>query len=55
MESVPLVDPYSELGKLRSKSELGREYQRLLERDKTSFSFLYQGDFKVISAVYIMI
>ncbi|KAF9787179.1 hypothetical protein BJ322DRAFT_706318 [Thelephora terrestris] len=39
--SVPKVDKYAETGKLRSESELDREYLRILERDKNPFAFLY--------------
>ena len=41
--AVPKVDKYTEIGKLRSKSELNREYLRILERDRNPFSFLYRG------------
>jgi len=40
---VPVVDPYTELGILRSKSDMDREYQRLLARDHNPFAFLYRG------------
>ena len=39
----PRVDPYTELGTKRSTSELDREYQRLLDRDKNPLQFLYHG------------
>lgn len=42
-EAAPRVGRYTELGKLRSKSDRDREYQRLLERDNNPFSFLYIG------------
>jgi hypothetical protein len=42
-EFLPKVDQYTEFGKLRSNSELNREYQRLLARDQSPFSFLYKG------------
>ncbi|KAI0274852.1 hypothetical protein BC834DRAFT_814779 [Gloeopeniophorella convolvens] len=42
-ESVPIVDKYTELGKLRSESDMDREYQRLLERDCNPLAFLYGG------------
>ena len=42
-QAVPLVDRYTELGKLRSRSDMDREYQRLLERDGSPITFLYQG------------
>jgi hypothetical protein len=42
--SVPKVDKYTEIGKLRSKSELNREYLRILERDRNPFSFLYRSE-----------
>lgn len=40
---MPVVDPFTELGKMRSKSEMDREYQRLLARDHNPFAFLYKG------------
>ncbi|KZT02648.1 uncharacterized protein LAESUDRAFT_729889 [Laetiporus sulphureus 93-53] len=40
---VPVVDPYTELGVRRSRSDMDREYQRLLDRDRNPFSFLYNG------------
>ncbi|THH16822.1 hypothetical protein EW146_g3878 [Bondarzewia mesenterica] len=42
-QSVPIVDRYTELGKRRSNSDMDREYQRLLSRDKNPLSFLYGG------------
>ncbi|KAG8792908.1 hypothetical protein FRC12_004494 [Ceratobasidium sp. 428] len=39
--SLPRVEPYDSLGQRRSEHELETEYQRLLERDKSPFSFLY--------------
>ncbi|KAJ7038241.1 hypothetical protein C8F04DRAFT_998180 [Mycena alexandri] len=41
--SVPDVDPYSELGRLRNSQELDSEYHRLLSRDRNPFAFLYSG------------
>ncbi|TFK77139.1 hypothetical protein BDN72DRAFT_953613 [Pluteus cervinus] len=41
--SVPKVDQYSELGRLRKNVELDLEYHRLLSRDRGPFSFLYSG------------
>jgi hypothetical protein len=43
MRAIPLVDPFTELGKPRSKSDMDREYQRLLARDRNDFAFLYKG------------
>jgi len=43
MQAMPLVDPFTELGKPRSKSDMDREYQRLLARDPNPFAFLYKG------------
>ncbi|KAF8521485.1 hypothetical protein JB92DRAFT_3082021 [Gautieria morchelliformis] len=40
--AVPHVDKYTELGMRRSRVELNHEYERLLERDTSSFSFLYR-------------
>ncbi|PIL31892.1 hypothetical protein GSI_06596 [Ganoderma sinense ZZ0214-1] len=39
----PKVDRYTELGALRSQSDMDREYQRLLARDRNPLSFLYGG------------
>ncbi|CAK5280520.1 unnamed protein product [Mycena citricolor] len=41
--SVPKVDPYTELGRLRSTQELDTEYHRLLSRDRNPFAFIYNG------------
>ncbi|KAH8100667.1 hypothetical protein BXZ70DRAFT_1008156 [Cristinia sonorae] len=38
---APVVDKYTELGRLRSPSEMDREYQRLLVRDRNPLTFLY--------------
>ena len=43
MQAMPPVDPFTELGKLRSKSDMDREYQRLIARDRSPFAFLYKG------------
>lgn len=43
--SAPRVDPFTELGEKR-RDQLG-EYKRLLERDRSPFSFLYQGETSV--------
>ncbi|KAH9936996.1 uncharacterized protein B0H18DRAFT_925256 [Fomitopsis serialis] len=40
---VPVVDRFTELGAPRSNSDMNREYQRLLNRDKNSLNFLYSG------------
>ncbi|KAJ7071068.1 hypothetical protein C8F01DRAFT_1108962 [Mycena amicta] len=42
-QSVPKVDQYSELGRLRNNRELESEYDRLLSRDRNPFAFLYSG------------
>ncbi|EIN13788.1 hypothetical protein PUNSTDRAFT_58299 [Punctularia strigosozonata HHB-11173 SS5] len=42
-EGIPKVDKYTELGKSRSRSDMDREYQRLLERDRGPFTFLYSS------------
>jgi hypothetical protein len=42
-QSLPQVDPYTELGRKRSRPEMELEYQRLLERDQSPFGFLYKG------------
>lgn len=41
--SLPRVDPYTELGQKRTRPEMELEYQRLLERDRNPFAFLYKG------------
>jgi hypothetical protein len=48
MQAMPLVDPFTELGKPRSKSDMDREYQRLLARDRNPFAFLYKGMAQII-------
>ncbi|KAI0695179.1 hypothetical protein BC835DRAFT_1273773 [Cytidiella melzeri] len=40
---APQVDDYTELGTLRSHTELNREYQRALDRDKNPLQFLYNN------------
>lgn len=42
---LPTVEPFDDLGQRRSSQELEREYQRRLERDKSPFNFLYNGQF----------
>lgn len=49
--AVPHIDPYTELGKKRTKDELDSEYMRLLDRDNSPFTFLY-NDFRRIWASY---
>jgi hypothetical protein len=39
--TLPHVDNYTGLGTFRSKSDMNREYQRLLDRDRAPFAFLY--------------
>ena len=39
----PKVDKYTELGTKRSQSDMDREYQRLLSRDRNPLNFLYNG------------
>ncbi|KAG8742758.1 hypothetical protein FRC10_000925 [Ceratobasidium sp. 414] len=52
--SLPVVEPYDSLGQRRSEHELEMEYQRLLKRDRSPFSFLYNeykrkwGAFKAV-------
>ncbi|QRW03458.1 hypothetical protein RhiLY_02457 [Ceratobasidium sp. AG-Ba] len=52
--SLPKVEPFDSLGQKRSEHELETEYQRLLERDKSPFTFLYNeykrkwGSFKAL-------
>ncbi|KAI0322650.1 hypothetical protein OF83DRAFT_1048810 [Amylostereum chailletii] len=43
--SAPKVDPYTGQGRWRNSSDLDREYQRLLDRDKNPLSFSYH-DFR---------
>ncbi|KAI0651926.1 hypothetical protein C8Q79DRAFT_997151 [Trametes meyenii] len=40
---TPKVDHYTELGAPRSSSDMDREYQRLLVRDRNPLNFLYSG------------
>ncbi|KAI0778259.1 hypothetical protein BD413DRAFT_103537 [Trametes elegans] len=40
---APKVDPFTELGAPRSNSDMDREYQRLLGRDRNPLNFLYSG------------
>ncbi|KAJ2920362.1 hypothetical protein MD484_g194, partial [Candolleomyces efflorescens] len=42
-QSVPKVDKYNGLGRLRTKADMDAEYHRLLERDRNPFAFLYSG------------
>ncbi|KAF5390251.1 hypothetical protein D9757_002979 [Collybiopsis confluens] len=42
-KSVPRVDRYSELGRLRSNTDMDIEYHRVLARDQNPFGFLYSG------------
>ncbi|KAI0052847.1 hypothetical protein FA95DRAFT_1579834 [Auriscalpium vulgare] len=42
-QSIPKVDSYTEVGNVRSSSDLDREYQRLLSRDRNPLTFLYGG------------
>lgn len=42
-ESVPKVDKYNGLGRLRSEADMDAEYHRLLDRDRNPFAFLYSG------------
>jgi len=46
-KSLPLVDPYTELGRKRSEPEMELEYERVLSRDTNPFSFLYKGQSQV--------
>lgn len=43
---APRVDAYTELGTPRSHTELNREYQRALDRDKNPLLFLYRSMFR---------
>lgn len=54
--TVPLVDPYTELGRRRSQSDMDREYQRLLSRDRGPLAFLYNGfrrNYETYEAIYL--
>lgn len=42
-QAVPVVDPYTELGKRRNASEIELEYYRLLDRDRNPLNFLYHS------------
>lgn len=54
MRVYPKVDRYTELGTLRSQSDMDREYQRLLARDRNPLSFLY-GGMSQISFVHVLL
>ncbi|KAG6862355.1 hypothetical protein C0995_011795 [Termitomyces sp. Mi166 len=41
--SVPKVDKFTELGRLRNNCEMEEEYHHLLDRDQNPFAFLYSG------------
>ncbi|KAK0506489.1 hypothetical protein EDD18DRAFT_1455799 [Armillaria luteobubalina] len=41
--SVPKIDRYTSLGRLRNSVDLDGEYHRLLNRDQNPFAFLYSG------------
>ncbi|EFI28599.1 hypothetical protein CC1G_13626 [Coprinopsis cinerea okayama7 len=41
--SVPKVEKYSGMGRIRSSADLDAEYHRLLERDRNPFAFLYSA------------
>ncbi|KAG7450562.1 uncharacterized protein BT62DRAFT_884109 [Guyanagaster necrorhizus] len=41
--SIPKVDRYTSLGRLRNSVDLDGEYHRLLARDQNPFAFLYSG------------
>ncbi|KAJ7225550.1 hypothetical protein GGX14DRAFT_421095 [Mycena pura] len=56
IHSVPKVDRYSELGRLRNSQEMDSEYQRLLNRDRNPFAFLYSGfrrNWATYEAIYL--
>ncbi|SPO28705.1 uncharacterized protein UTRI_04583 [Ustilago trichophora] len=42
-EMLPRVSPFNELGRKRSEEEMQIYYQRLLNRDKSPFNFLYNS------------
>ncbi len=50
---APQVDAYTELGSLRSNTELNREYQRALDRDKNPLQFLYRSKFPTSPLEYV--
>lgn len=52
-KSLPLVDPYTELGKKRSEPEMELEYQRMLYRDTNPFTFLYKGELQFPISIHI--
>ncbi|KAJ7244762.1 hypothetical protein B0H12DRAFT_1211560 [Mycena haematopus] len=55
-QSVPDVDRYSELGRLRNSEEMDSEYHRLLDRDRNPFAFLYSGfrrNWETYEAIYL--
>lgn len=41
--AVPHVDPYTEMGKKRTHDEMDSEYMKIMDRDNSPFSFLYNG------------
>ena len=43
LAAAPKVDTYTELGTPSNNTELNREYQRVLDRDKNPLQFLYHG------------
>ena len=45
MKMAPIVDKFTELGQPRSQSDMDREYQRLLDRDRNPLTFLFEGVF----------
>ncbi|KDQ13737.1 hypothetical protein BOTBODRAFT_111078 [Botryobasidium botryosum FD-172 SS1] len=42
-QCLPIIDPYTELGKQRTAVEMEHEYQRMLARDREPLSFLYNA------------
>ncbi|KAF7347866.1 hypothetical protein MVEN_01544400 [Mycena venus] len=55
-QSIPYVDRYSELGRLRNSDEMDSEYHRLLDRDRNPFAFLYSGfrrNWATYEAIYL--
>lgn len=55
LRSTPAVDRFNELGKLRTASDMDREYQRLIDRDRGPFAFLYKGSSRLPLDQYVVL
>ena len=45
LKVLPTVDNYTELGNPRTASDMDREYQRIIDRDRQPLVFLFKGFF----------